>query len=246
MSARVPALQQHQFRSAMFKKIDSAVMAGLKFLHDAVLGPIGFAILASALIVLMIGKVGDALVPVGGELVNEKGERVTAVEIAGVEEGGGGAAGGAKKKGPESAVPLLAAADAAKGESAAKKCIACHTFTKGGAKKIGPNLWGVVGKDVASADFEYSEPLKKVEGNWDYAALDKFLLSPKKFAPGTKMSFGGVKKTEQRADLIAYLRSLADSPIPLPEKTVEKKPEPEEKKPEGEEKKPEPEKKPAE
>lgn len=228
----------------MFKKIDAAVMAGLKFIHDAVLGPIGFAVLVSVLVVIMIGKAGDALVPTKSELVNEKGERITAVEIAGVEEGGGGGGEGGGKKGPESAVPLIAAADVAKGEAAAKKCVACHTLTKGGAKKIGPNLWDTVGKDIASGDFAYSDGLKSKDGNWDYAALDAFLLNPKKFAPGTKMAFGGVKKTQQRADLIAYLRSLSDSPKPLPEVTVEKKPEGEEKKPEGEEKKPEAEKKP--
>ena len=221
----------------MFKKIDNAVMASLKLLHDTVLGPFGFAVLGSILAVIIIAKVGNSLVPTHDELVNEKGERVTAVAIEVPEEGEGGETGG--KKGPESALVLLASADAGKGESAAKKCTACHTFEKGGANKIGPNLWDVVGKDIASdGGFDYSAAMKDKEGNWDFEALDAFLLNPRKYVSGTKMAFGGVKRTAQRADIILYLRSLSESPKELPEiKVEEKKSEDGEKKAEDGEKK---------
>lgn len=114
---------------------------------------------------------------------------------------------------------LLAAADPAAGEKAVKKCTACHSLDKGGAHKIGPNLWDVVGRPVASAaGYAYSDALQgKSEETWTYDNLDVFLTKPKDWAPGTKMSFAGISKPEQRADLIAHLRSLSDSPAALPE-----------------------------
>ncbi|GAB4229750.1 MAG: cytochrome c family protein [Methyloligellaceae bacterium] len=139
-------------------------------------------------------------------------------EVA-VEEQGGAGAGEEKKEAQEvSLAQLLAAANPDKGKSVAKKCTACHSFEKGGPNKIGPNLYGVVGRDIAAVDgFAYSEALKSKEGNWTYEALDHFLANPKGFVPGTKMAFAGVKKAQQRADLILYLRSFSDNPPPLPE-----------------------------
>jgi cytochrome c len=112
---------------------------------------------------------------------------------------------------------LLAQADPAAGEKAAKKCAACHSFEEGGPNKIGPALHNVVGRDVASVEgFSYSSALTDKKGVWDYGSLDAFLTNPKEFAPGTKMAFAGVKKNEERADLIAYLRSITDDAPPLP------------------------------
>lgn len=133
----------------------------------------------------------------------------------------------AKKETPAADVvplpALLAKGDAGKGQKLAKKCAACHTFDSGGANKIGPNLHGIVGKSLAGVDgFAYSAALKDKGGSWGYEELDGFLASPKGFAPGTKMSFAGVKKPQQRADLILYLRSLGGSPPPLPEAPTEK------------------------
>jgi cytochrome c len=112
---------------------------------------------------------------------------------------------------------LLAQADLAAGEKGAKKCVACHSFEQGGAAKIGPPLWDVVDRAIGSIDgFAYSDALSGHGGAWDYAALDGFLAKPKDWAPGTKMAFVGVKKPEDRAAIILYLRSLSDSPAPLP------------------------------
>ncbi len=113
---------------------------------------------------------------------------------------------------------LLANADLAAGEASFKKCTSCHSIDKGGANKIGPNLWGIVGAPHAQvAAFKYSDALKGKPGNWDYEALNAWLHSPKTYAPGTKMTFAGLKKTEERANLIAWMRNQSDSPPPLPD-----------------------------
>ncbi len=118
---------------------------------------------------------------------------------------------------PVDVVKLLAKADAAKGEKAFGKCKACHTAEKGGKDRVGPNLWDVVGRAKGGhGGFGYSDALKSKGGDWSYADLGHFLENPKGFAPGTKMGFAGVKKPEELADLLVYLRSLSDSPKPLP------------------------------
>lgn len=113
---------------------------------------------------------------------------------------------------------LIAAADPAAGEKIAKRCTACHTFTADGANKVGPNLWNIVGAPHAHAEgFAYSEAMRsRHDQPWTYEALDAYLASPKDAIPGNKMAFAGLKKAEDRAALIAYLRTLSDSPQPLP------------------------------
>jgi len=119
--------------------------------------------------------------------------------------------------GPQPIVPLLANASAENGEKIAKKCASCHTFEKGGPNKIGPNLWNVVGAKTAHIDgFNYSGAMQGMEKEWDYEALGEFLYSPKNYVKGTKMTFVGLKKDQDRADVIAYLRTLSDNPKPLP------------------------------
>ena len=113
---------------------------------------------------------------------------------------------------------LLNSGDVAKGQKVAKKCAQCHTFEQGGKKKTGPNLYGILGKSLGAVEgFSYSSALRDKGGNWGYAELDAFLADPKGWLPGTKMAFKGIKKPAQRANLILYLRSLSDSPMPLPE-----------------------------
>jgi len=113
--------------------------------------------------------------------------------------------------------PLLAAANVTNGEKTAKKCLQCHTFEKNGPHRTGPNLWGVVMSMIAhAADYAYSQAMKSHGGKWDYEALNAYLYKPREYIKGTKMSFVGLSNVQERADLIAYLRTLADSPAPLP------------------------------
>jgi cytochrome c len=126
-----------------------------------------------------------------------------------------GEAGGA------AAVPiatLLATADIAKGEAVFKKCAACHTINQGGANGIGPNLWAAMGKPHGHVPgFAYSDALKSVPGNWDWEGMDKWLANPKKYAPGTKMTFAGLGNPEERANLILYLNAQGSNlPLPTP------------------------------
>ena len=113
--------------------------------------------------------------------------------------------------------PLLAKADVTRGAEAAKKCGACHTFEKGGPNRVGPNLWGVVDRPKASEEgFNYSGAMKAAGGKWTFDELNKFLTNPRQDIPGTAMTFAGINRDRQRADVVAYLRTLSDNPVPLP------------------------------
>jgi len=103
------------------------------------------------------------------------------------------------------------------GAMIAERCAACHDWTRGGPNKIGPNLYGVVGRPRAShPGFDYSPAMKAKTGNWSYADLFQFLKQPQVFIPGTKMTFGGLPRPQDRLDVIAFLRMQADAPSPLP------------------------------
>lgn len=118
---------------------------------------------------------------------------------------------------PSALADLLKTADVAAGEKAGKKCMACHSFDKGGPAKIGPNLWDIVGaKQARTQAYKYSDALKSLAGEWSYEELDRFLSAPKEYVGGTKMAFPGLKSAEERAAVIAWLRTLSDSPRPLP------------------------------
>lgn len=131
--------------------------------------------------------------------------------IAGVEAEGEGAAAGPGLN------TLLASADVAAGEKVFAKCLACHTINQGGANGIGPNLYATVGEAIAEgkAGFAFSDALKKKGGTWTFEALDHWLASPREFANGTKMSFAGLSKPEDRANIIAYLNAQGSN-LPLP------------------------------
>ena len=112
---------------------------------------------------------------------------------------------------------LLPKASADSGKGVFKKCVACHTPGKGGKNGQGPNLWDIVNRDMGVVDgFKYSSALKEKGGKWDFDALANFIKAPKKWLKGTKMAFAGIKNDNDLADLMAYLRSLSDSPADWP------------------------------
>ncbi len=121
---------------------------------------------------------------------------------------------------PKTAAPILhliATADIARGKKLSKACAACHSFDKGGVNKVGPNLWNIINRKRASvASFSYSDAMSAKGGNWNYEGLNQFLWKPKKFIKGTNMNYLGIKKSEDRAAMIAWLRTLSASPAAAP------------------------------
>jgi cytochrome c len=131
--------------------------------------------------------------------------------------------------GGEPAKPIefyLASADPTKGEQVFKKCAACHNADKGGANQLGPNLWGVLGEPIGKGanGFAFSTALSGKGGTWNWDNLAEWLSNPKKFAPGTKMTFAGLGKPEDRANVIAFLNAHSDSPLPMPAAPAEAAP----------------------
>jgi cytochrome c len=114
----------------------------------------------------------------------------------------------------------LASADKGKGEAVFKQCVACHSVDKGGKNGTGPAMWGIVEREQGKAGgYEYSATFKTIAAKgekWTFDSLDKFVEAPKVYAAGTKMSYGGLSNAKSRADLIAYLTTLSDSPVALP------------------------------
>jgi cytochrome c len=138
-------------------------------------------------------------------------------EIAVTEQPAAGGGGGAAPAQDEPIEKLLASASPERGEASAKKCQACHTFNKGEPNRVGPNLYGVVGRDRASAPgFNYSAAMKAKGGKWTAEDLNHFLTNPRGFIPGTSMTFQGLPRGSERADVITFLNSKSDNPAPLP------------------------------
>lgn len=123
----------------------------------------------------------------------------------------------APAEGGNDVVALLAKANADNGKALFSKCKACHVVEKGKSSTVGPSLWGVVNRPKAALEnFKYSEAMKAKGGEWTFENLSAFLRNPKAYVAGTKMVFAGIKDPAEEADLIAYLATLADSPVPLP------------------------------
>ncbi len=173
-------------------------------------------IVASVLLALIVAWVVGLL---ANKLIEPKAPEKGAVAVAKApaEQPPAQAAAGGAQAGPEPLAPLLASANVDAGKDVAKKCAACHTFDKGGPNRVGPNLYGVFGQPVAEdrGGFAFSDALKKKGGNWTVDALNEWLWKPQAYVKGTKMTFIGLPKAKDRADVIAYLNSLSDSPKPL-------------------------------
>ena len=168
------------------------------------------AVLGTGLLVFGLKIVGGGLF--SGEAPEKAGYAITVAEAQTADAGA--AAGGPKL----SLGVLLASADASKGEATAKACQACHNFNKGGGNKVGPYLYGVVGRPMGKADgFAYSEGFKAMgDKAWGYAELNQWLTAPKEYIKGTKMAYAGIADDHKRADVLAYLASLSDAPVPYP------------------------------
>ncbi|NWG54112.1 MAG: cytochrome c family protein [Hydrogenophilaceae bacterium] len=178
------------------------------------------AVLASVLGVMTVSTIADSVFATAHTEKHGYLPKVAAT-------GGGGAA--VEERAPDFgrlfADPAALEALIARGQRATGVCVACHTFDAGGPNRIGPNLHDVFGADIAShSGFAYSDALTGMEGVWTYDTLDRFLSSPMQTVRGTKMQFAGVRNTDDRVAIIAYLRSLSPNPPPLPAPLPEEAP----------------------
>ncbi len=177
-------------------------------MHFSIIEKLGASVLIVAWLIYGTNVLGNILVHVE--------EHASTMEVH--EKAGGEPPAAEAPAAPIDIMPLIAAADPAAGEKAFGKCKACHTVAKGGPNGVGPNLWNVVGGPHAHIEgFNYSSVMAGMhDKTWTYEELSAFLTDPKAYAPGTKMVFVGLKKPEERAAVIAYLRSQSDNPLPLP------------------------------
>lgn len=169
------------------------------------------ALLGSLLFLMGLGIVADII-------FSRPATIVAGYALPGAEETPAAAAPAAA---PAEPLPVrLAKADVAKGQAAAKACTSCHAFEKGGPNKIGPGLWSVVNQTKGAHEgFKYSAAMQERNAKgekWTFDALDAFIANPKAYMPGTAMAYAGLKEPERRADILAYLRTLADTPAELP------------------------------
>lgn len=170
------------------------------------------AILTAGILFMVTGIIGDAL-------VNPKRLHEAAIRIDTGAEPAATTPAAPSAPAIEPIAPLLASANPENGQAIARRaCAACHTFDQGGRNAVGPNLYGIVGRDHAAVSgFNYSQAIAGKKGEpWTYEELNKFLASPRGYAPGTRMAFNGLSNVQQRADVIAWLRTLAAEPQPLP------------------------------
>jgi cytochrome c len=166
-------------------------------------------ILASALFAMVVGKVSNAVV---------HPHKLEKPALAVTDEASTQTAAAAPAEELAPIGPKLAGANVDAGKAIfQKQCFTCHTVDKGGPNKVGPNLWGVVGRKKGSHEgFSYSSAMQAKGGEWTYEDINHMIFKPQAFIRGTKMAFVGLPKEQERADVIAYLRTMADNPQPLP------------------------------
>ncbi|MDA0763454.1 MAG: cytochrome c family protein [Proteobacteria bacterium] len=168
---------------------------------------IAAAILCGGLLILGFGKLGDFLVHPNTSVNNAYPIKVAENAAEAIKE--------VTVTVIEPILAMLSGADIEAGQKIAKKCSACHGFESGEANKVGPNLYDIVGREQGKADFAYSKVFLAMSGQWSYEELNKFLYKPKEYAKGTKMNYAGLTKTNDRANLIAWLRTKSNKPVPL-------------------------------
>lgn len=183
--------------------------------YDMEMNKISAAVLLAGIIAMVCGLIAEGVYEGRGH--DEEAKR--GYTIAGAETAESGAAPAASEPAqPVDIAPFLAKADAEAGKAKIKLCTACHTFDKGGKNGVGPNQWGLIGGHIAhKEDYKYSDAVLAMKGKqWTFQELSDFLANPKKHIPGNKMSFAGMKDPQDRANLLAYLNTLTDTPLPLP------------------------------
>ena len=169
------------------------------------------SIVLAVILILGINKITDAIFYV------EKPEK-SAYQVASVTTVASTASDEESSANSESGniMALFASTNAAEGAKIFKKCAACHSITEGGANKIGPALWGVLGRPAGSVPgYKYSKAMAAHGKNWSFEEMNGFLIKPKDWIKGTKMSFAGLKKPEERAAVILYMNENSSSPLPL-------------------------------
>ena len=176
------------------------------------------AIIMAVLIVVIIGHIGNLIIDVDHKKHGSHDEKnETAYKIDVPESGDNNQVVIKKEEVIEPISSLLASASLEKGKKLSKKCGTCHNYEKDSANKVGPNLWNIINRPKASIDgFAYSKSLAEFGGVWSYEEIAEFLYKPKKYIKGTKMNFVGLKKVEDRANLVLFLREQSDNPISLP------------------------------
>ena len=173
---------------------------------------IAAAVLVAGIVAMLAGFISEIVF--GQHAVEEQAYPIAVVEASAP------VAAAAVLLSKDEILSLIASADLEKGERVAKKCVSCHTFSEGGKDGIGPNLWNIVNRPIAATQgFAYSkafvEHAEQTGGVWDYESLFHFLQSPRKYIKGTKMSFVGLSKEQDRADVIEYMRSFSSAPPPV-------------------------------
>ena len=171
------------------------------------------SILLTALIIIGIGKLADIL------FYNEK-PKVSAYKVEGIDQATSTKQVSSETTKVVEAVnikELLALGDLAHGEKVFKKCSACHMIAADGKNKIGPNLWGVIGRTAGSiSDYNYSKAMKAYAKKWSFEEMNSYLIKPQAYIKGTKMAFAGLRKEKDRASVILYMNSKSASPQALP------------------------------